>query len=271
MVYSTIVYLLIAFINPAFAENSCELKRKSYKYEDSTNFTVKTLQFLTDNNDDKLIVHLPPTGGSTRLDKSTAHYFCNAGVSTIILDSWSGVKTEYSTKDFSEHQEELASAKKALLTLTNNVFKDKKIAIFGLSKGAIGITVFKNSFKNNVKSAFLVVAGAPLHLTLSRAGAKALKEVREKRMNFYNLTQYEYDHLMKESLNFSTSNRSDQIKVAMVTSSRDTIVPTALQENLLEILKPKKQWISNRGHLKTIVNTHIRLKDDAFDFMINAL
>ena len=250
----------------AGAEDNCEWQRKSYRYTNS-DFRVSTIEYLTTENTDNLILYLPPTGGTTPLDTSTAKYFCENGISTLILNSWTGYVDKYTIENFSEHQTELDAAKMALLALSNNVYRNKKIAIFGLSKGAIGVTAFKNELKSNIKSMFLVLPGSPLHLTISRAGARILKELRDLRLKAFNIDQLTYDKMIFDSLLYKTEKPNKSIKLAMVISNKDKAVPTILQKNLVERWKPHTLWTTEVGHTRTIINTHLNLKDDALRFM----
>ena len=265
MVNSNLIFIIFQLFFAAGAEDNCDRERKNYRYTDS-NFRMSSIEYLTTENPESLILYLPPTGGTTPLDTNTAKYFCENGLSTIILNSWTGYINKYSVENFSEHQAELDAAKKALLGLSNNVYKNKKIAIFGLSKGAIGVTAFKSELKSNIKSMFLVVPGSPLHLTISRAGARVLKEIRDLRLEAFSIDQLTYDRMIFDSLLYKTQKPSKSIKLAMVISNNDTTVPSVLQRNLVDRWKPNRLWTSEVGHRRTIIDTHLRLTDDAVKF-----
>jgi hypothetical protein len=248
---------------------ACEWNRKSYVYSNS-DFSLRVAEYLTPENSDKIIVMLPPTGGTTPLDTATAKYFCKRGVSTVILDRWTGYIKQYEVNNLFTHQKELDDAKRALIGLVNGVYKDRKIGIFGVSKGAIGATAFKDDFRSNVKSLFLVAAGAPLHLTISRAGASVLRELREERLLFYNINQFTYDNWIDETVTHYTRERKNSIKLAMVISNSDTVVPSQLQHNLFRRWRPDKYWTTEVDHFRTILTTHLNLKDEAFEFFMES-
>lgn len=246
-------------------------KRQSYKLVTNNQFAVTTLNYFTNSNPGKIIILFPPVDGTNQLDRTTANYFCKQGVSTVIIDSWTGSDFTYDIQDIAFHQTELESAKRAVLMLTNNLYRDKNVGILAFSKGAIGASVYKDSFTPNVKSMFLVVPGAPLHLTISRAGENKLSTLRQQRLLFYRIDQNEYDKLIYDALAFRTARSKGRLKVAMVTANKDTTVPTYLQNHLVEKWRPDVHWTTEYGHFRTVVYTHLSLKSSVYDFFINSL
>lgn len=264
------MFLIFQLLFSVDATEDCEWSRKNYKYSNDS-FSLRAIEYLTKANPDKVIIYLPPTGGTNPLDRTTAKFFCTSGVSTVILDRWTGFTNEYSVEDLGAHQIELDNAKKALLALTNHIYKDRKIGVFGVSKGAIGVTAFKNEFKSNLKSLFLVAAGSPIHLTISRAGARVLRALREERLRAYKIDQLTYDAWINELLDYQTVNKGNSIKLGMVMAKRDTVVPTVLQQNLVNRWRPDKLWTTDVDHFRTILTTHLNLREDVFEFFRESL
>lgn len=253
------------------AADRYECQRSQRLYRTSEGFEIRTIEYLAFPKFDKMILLIPPVGGTNFFDRRTARFFCQKGISTLVLDSWTDFDRDYALNDLGSLQKELNNAGTALLSLLN-YFKDKKIGIYGTSKGAIGATAFRKYFPSNVTSMFLVVAGSPLELTISRAGEEGLKDLRERRMELFRLSSIsEYDEMVKSNLSSTTSSGSgDSIRLAMVLSKNDKTVPTSLQENLVRKWQPQKLWVTRVDHVKTIALTFTQLKDDALKFFLNS-
>lgn len=253
------------------SEDRCE-SRETVNYRQGSGFQIKTYQYYPTQErvgTGQMVIIVPPTNGTNGLDRDAAEAFCKYGLPAVILDSWTNSSRHPSVAEPESHQYEIDQARRALLILTNNVFSNTQIGILATSKGAIGVAAYASEFRSNVKSVFLIVAGAPLHLAISRAGERGLRDLRAARASHFELqSQRQYDQMIAQSLTSSipTSRPRSGLRVAMVISDNDTTVPTYLQENLMNQWRPDRLWRRPGNHRQVVLFSFTMLKKRMFEF-----
>lgn len=215
------------------------------------------------SQNDKLVLIVPPTGGSSIIEKRYAKYFCNHGLNAVIIDDWTGANLTSETLDFTVHQRELEYAESAIKK-TLSYFKNSTIGMLATSKGAIGISAFTDTIEKKVSVLISIVAGGPLHLAISRANEEGLKTLRSQRMKLLDIDQMEYDQLIFENLKYRTQDISpnSKMKVVLVYATEDIVVPTELQVWLKDLWNPSALWYLEDNHVPAIGKTVKHLKDD---------
>ncbi len=260
----------VFFSFTAFAqvETQCS-KPVSNIFKFKNNLKVKVINYglreLKSPHQVALIV--PPTGGTNLVDRQYAKFFCRNGLPTVILDKWTGSDNVFDPLDLESHQKEIDYGKKAFLSIVRYL-KNTKVAVLSTSKGGIGTSCYFNEFPRNVKSLVTIVAGAPLHLIISRSNQEDLKLLRETRMRKLGIKSYEdYDQAILKSLKSQTASRNPHVKLAMVLANKDFSVPTSLQYHLASRWEPDQIWEFEKSHFMSILFSYGKLRDKIYQFM----
>ncbi|NQZ02525.1 MAG: hypothetical protein HRT45_17840 [Bdellovibrionales bacterium] len=278
----TIFSQAVACLFLAFGVLSAEAKSVNGKYDcdRGRNLLLKTRDGFQVNffrygyNDaeewNKLIVIVPPTGGVSQLDRSYATMFCRAGYVAIVLKSYTG--SDEQSVEMAVHQRVIEKSVKAFRVIRAK-YKQEFFGILGTSAGAIVSSTLVDDFAHDLDAIFTIVAGAPLHSVIARAGQKGLASLREKRMQEFGFrTVTEYETALAEKVRIRIpQNISPQIKVGMIVASKDSVVPSFYQETLRSWWKPQLLIRIKYGHTPTILLTAARHRRRILQFFNSAV
>lgn len=214
-------------------------------------FTVK---FTTYRTDSKLhVIIMPPTGGMNFIDRSYARQFCHDGMSTYILENWSG-DDEY-VIDYSIHNRLYGRAQKAIQMVLNSIPEGEPVGIFGTSVGGL-FTAQAIGSKPRLQTGFSIVGGAHIAEIIVRSTQNAMekaKEVRRKEFHFKTDDEYlqELDPHIKIDPYYMDGHKGKTL--GMVYSPLDSVVPAENQRLLMDIWRPEKVITINHNHMWSIV------------------
>ena len=262
----TIALALLISLSFASAYGDCKPKGKKLVYPDGSQLQmlIYTHDIFTDDQPTILVV--PPTGGTNVIDRNLARYYCNNSFRAVILDHWTGDDPDFNVSNLKAHYQELQDGENAVRRAVH-YFSQSNIGISTSSRGAIAISAIAHKLEANVKAVFLAVPGSPLHLNVTQAGEESLKELREKRLEYFGISQKQYDREMKKVMSpFKTQNKPSRLKAAILVSEKDEIVPSKLQLNFVNKWKPQKAWRTLESHGQTIAMSYFVLRDEILQF-----
>ncbi len=218
-------------------------------------FEVGVTRYIPAKVSDRLVIVVPPTGGTTRIDLSYGEEFCKRGIASLVVNRWTDDQ-EYNL-ELSIHDRYYRRAQRALdLVLANSW--ERKIGILGTSVGALHAAIAEQR-TDRIDSIFLIVGGAPISTLLATSDQKILADAKAARFKIYGFRSTdEYEVALKKVIPFEPLeiNPAKLPKhFGMVISNSDGTVPTRNQIILKNAWNPSLVIESNWGHIPTIVKT----------------
>jgi hypothetical protein len=233
-------------------------------------FRVEVTRYGTTSNSNHAIIIRPPTGGATVLDRSFAKKFCRAGFDVYILNHWTGDNEK--AIDLDLHHRLYTRAHKAA-TLLIETLPQGFIGMLGTSVGATFAAVEAN-LHERVDAIFTIVGGAPIPGVVVHSDQKAMRELKEKRMEkFHFKTDTEYLEALNAAFPLDplkTSPVYKQKQFGMIISSTDTTVPAAYQKKLADLWKPQVVYIFSTNHFYSIIRAWWSYQNEIIQFFINS-
>ena len=265
--------LMLPFVGVFFVFQNAETKTAIESctgtdgiYSDGT-FEVGVTRFSPIDPSGKLVLVMPPTGGSTRIDLSYGQSFCQRGIAAIVVNSWSDDQ-EYNL-ELGIHDRLYRRAQHAIdIVLSHS--SEKHVGILGTSLGASHAAIA--SMRNpRISSIFLIVGGAPISSILATSDQQILSEGKEKRFKIYGFrSTTEYEEALKKVIPFEPLSmkpvRSMLPHLGMAISNNDGTVPTRLQLNLKRAWVPTLVLESSLGHIGTILKTWLCYQNQIVHF-----
>jgi len=206
------------------------------------------------------VVSFPPLGGSSIIDRGISDELCLNRIATFITKTdLSGVDSR-TVPPISDHNAAFARgvayAKAIYLhALEDSSLDEERFGVLGASMGGI-MSSFAMSVFDKIGAGYFVVAGGNLPEILANSTNDKVKRMRKLRIAEHNLKdKFEYQLFMESQLLFDPLDFVDSIdpeNVHMVTSRRDTVVPTVNQNELWEAMGQPKRKISRFNHFWTI-------------------
>lgn len=200
----------------------------------------------------RTILIMPPTGGTTILDRNFARHFCAAGFDVFILDEWTHPSF---TADLDIHHRLYTAAQKAIGLVLSQV-KSRFIGMLGTSVGATHAAVAAN-LTERIQAIFTIVGGAPIPGVIVDSDQKAMQDLRKQRFEKFGFKDREeyLAALTKEfPLDpFKTSPLYKQKDLGMLVSTTDTTVPAQYQSELRALWKPRKVIELSNNHFFSII------------------
>lgn len=218
-------------------------------------FEVGVTRFSPMANTDRLVLVMPPTGGTTRIDLSYGKALCESGIASIVVNRWTGDQ-EYNL-ELEIHDRIYRRAQRAM-DLVLSKAPERNVGILGTSLGASHAAIA--SMRNvGIKTIFLIVGGAPIASIIANSDQKILAEGKAKRFKIYGFrTLEEYEAALRKVIPFeplAMASAGGIPQLGMAISHRDNTVPTQFQLALKNAWRPTLILNSNLGHVGTVVKT----------------
>lgn len=232
-------------------------------------FTVK---FTTYRSDSKLhVIVMPPTGGMNFIDRSYARQFCHDGMSTYILESWTG-DDEY-VIDYSIHNRLYARAQRAIQLVLDSIPEGEPVGILGTSVGALFASQAIGS-KPRLRTGFSIVGGAHIAeiiVTSTQGAMEKAKAVRKEAFGIKNDEEYlkELDPHIKIDPYYMDGHKGKTL--GLVYSPLDSVVPAKNQKLLMDIWNPEKVITIEHNHMWSIIATWLLHQKEISKFFKESL
>lgn len=258
-------YLTLSAALPVFALEPCAPVTRDVKRDE---FTVRYIEFQPAKDSSKIVIVVPPTGGTNFMDRSYGANLCEKGIGAAIVDGWSNddefnYELEIHTRFYRRAQ--------ASIDLVVDQFKGKSIGLLGTSVGAIhGAIAFERN--ENIKSAFLIVGGGDIPAIIATSDQQVMLDAKKERFKRFGFKSIEeYRAALKKVIPFEplelSFNRIGK-KLGMIISTNDSTVPTANQFLLRNKLHPDFEFQSSWWHVGTILKTWLFDKQTVVDFFM---
>lgn len=237
----------------------------------SGDFTTRVSRFEPSTRSKQLVVIMPPTGGTNRIDLSHAYALCRAGMAAVIMDQWSEDQ-EYNL-ELAIHDRFYRRGQRAIELLLENI-SEEKIGFLGTSVGALHSAIAYERLPR-IQAVFLIVGGAPIASILATSDQQILVEGKAKRFQMFGYrSEKEYERALEkvipfEPLNLNASRNSR--RVGMVISNSDGTVPAKNQRMLKTAWAPSLVLESSFGHIGTIIKTWLCDQDEVVKFFLQNL
>ena len=253
---------------------SCASSDKcSYSSETLKQLSIELLSYTVKNEKGKILI-LPPTGGTTYLEKRYAKQLCNLGFSAIIIKKWKDMEKESLELDI--HAELLGKAQEVIAqVIEEKTQAEDFIGILGTSVGAIH-SATALGIQDKIQAGFLILGGAPIHKVIAYSEEKTLTEYRNKRMKafaFKNKEEYAIALNKKIPKRIRPLTFSDKVKqknTFAVIALKDKVVPTEYQKELRKAFDSNFLEISS-GHIIGILEFYLFHSKKVSQFFENSL
>jgi len=239
-------------IGASASPNPCAESEETYS---EGSFEVGVTRFTPAGPKGKLVLVMPPTGGTTRIDLSYGKSLCQKNITSIVVNRWTDDQ-EYNL-ELEIHDRIYRRAQRAIDILLKHSFEED-VGILGTSLGASHAAIA--SMRNDrISAIFLIVGGAPISSILVSSDQKVLREGKEKRFALYGFRSLqEYEAALKKVIPFEPLSMKPvrgTPRMGMAISNSDSIVPTRFQLQLKNAWKPTLVLESNFGHVGAILET----------------
>jgi len=226
---------------------------------------------VPENSHAPTVLILPPTGGGTVLDDRLLKVFCDAGIRTLLLKGWSG-DLEQDLDPATHDRGSLRGV--AAVRQTLSFFGIKKAGIYGTSLGGI-IASTAAGVDSRIDALITTVAGGNVIETLSESDQEILARLRSERMKRYHLkSREEYREFLNQTIRINASDwtRTELApRTWMVMATKDTTVPTRVQNELwLKWGQPQRTDI-NTGHIGAVIWSELTYAQEFAQFFISNL
>lgn len=229
-------------------------------------FQVNVTYYQSDENTQKSLIIMPPTGGANYIDRSYAKRFCSEGYDVYVVNGWTG-DTEDKT-DLEIHQRLYTRGQKAI-SITAAQIKSSFIGLLGTSVGALHGAVAVNT-QNKINAFFLIVGGAPITQIIVTSDQTAMRDVREVRNQKYGFnSDQEYLAALQKVFFLEPMKLGELYKIkdiGMVLAENDTTVPYSSQLDLQKFFSPKTTYTLPSSHFWAIVKTWFFHSKEVFEF-----
>jgi hypothetical protein len=232
-------------------------------------FEVKTSLFFSTQVPtaiDKLLIILPPTGGTNLIDRSYAKMFCQKGYQVITLNDWTGANDK--KPDFSLHQRVHQGAQKSL-SLILSQFPAQFTGVLGTSLGGIFASTAAHNLEK-IDAVFTITAGTPISDVIVNSKQKELEYLKVHRAQVLGITpaQVQIQKIREvfylEPMDLPSLHKNKCL--GMVIATKDTVVPANYQYQLRDFWQPQKVIEIHFDHFWGIVNTWLFYNKEIFNF-----
>lgn len=242
------------FVSFAKADQKC-----SFLKERLSSLSIDLISYKVKNEKGKILI-LPPTGGSSYLEKRSAKRLCKIGFSSIIIQKWKGMDKESLSLDI--HSKLLSQAQKVVsVVIEEKTNPGEFVGILGTSVGAIHAITALGRF-DQIKAGFFVLGGLPIHKVIAYSQEKTLKKYRKLRMKKFGFKTIE-DYALalnkkipNEVRPLFLSHKAKKKDVFTVIALRDKKVSTDYQKEMKKTLQSKSLEIPS-GHFLSIIRFYL--------------
>ena len=214
----------------------------------------------------RILLILPPTGGTNYIDRSYAKRFCKSGFDVSILNEWTG-DTGTST-DLEIHQgfySRMLNAVDLVLSRSKAPF----VGMLGTSLGGLYAAVAAAKIER-LDAVFAITAGVPITKIIVTSDQKAMRELSTTRKERFGFQDDEaYLGALEKAFQLEPMEQTPKLLTkdfGVSIADEDTTVPTASQVQLRDFWKPRKEIHLPNGHFWAIVNTWLHHDDEIVGF-----
>lgn len=248
----------------AGASETCEPTARSFGASD---FTVDATEYTAKTPVTKTILILPPTGGTTTIDRRYAKLLCSSGFSVFILNKWTEEPNQ--ALDFGLHQRFYGRGKQAVGLILEKV-QTSFIGLVGTSVGALHASVAAASFPK-INAAFLIVGGAPISEVIVTSDQQAMVDLKNSRAKKYGTASAsDQERAIENAFTLEPLKLPGELfkkqHIGMVIALQDTTVATVTQIQLEKAWRPETVIRLNNGHFWAIIKTWLFHSDELVDF-----
>lgn len=235
----------------------------SYPGVDVETFTIKGRMVTprSSSQANPVVITFPPAGGATVVERDVAEALCETGMTTFITESdIAGIDQRVLPEpaDLNQSMVKAVAYVKGVHQWAQGRedLDATKFGVFGASLGGI-LSAFTMSVVPQVRAGYIAVAGANLPEILANSNQEQVLKLRKYHMGQYQLaTPLEYQLFMEATLDYDILDFAENIdpsRIFMVTSRKDTKVPTKNQNELWEAFGRPVRSVWRFGHFWTIV------------------
>ncbi len=216
------------------------------------------------------VMILPPTGGTTILDRAFAGALCRRGRHVVIAERWTDF--DEVAFDFDLHNRFFGRASRALTMIAERY--PGPVHIIGTSVGALfGISALVRI--PSVDRAVLIVGGVPFTEVIARSDTKDMIRLREERRKRFGVTgDKDYVDRLNAVFKWNDLDRlsADVLKnknLLLIMGAEDYGVPTLNQRNFAARFPGAQAIVHDSGHFGTIVKSFFLDFDTIIKFLDN--
>lgn len=214
------------------------------------------------------VIILPPTGGTTFLDRRYADLFCEHQMAVYLVTDWQG--RDEQSYELNIHNRLLGRGQRAIELLLSRI-DAMSVSIMGTSVGGIHAATAAARLEE-IDRAVIIAAGAPVSSVIAwseQSDLAAAREVRLRRLGFPDTAAYAaaLDATIQWDP-FRFRNRSSVPHVAMVMVEDDRVVATRFQRQLLSRWPEAKTWTVSGGHAAGIFTAWLLHAEDILEFLL---
>lgn len=237
----------------------------------SSEFSVKISRYAEATPSQSAILILPPTGGTTFLDRNIANKLCVAGFDVYILNEWTG--QDESADDLRLHDRLYTRSLKALDVVLKSINGGGFVGALGTSVGATYLAVAMSQI-DRIDAAFSITGGAPIPGIIVDSDQQAMKDLKQRRYEKFKFkNDQEYLAALEKEFPldpFKNEKKFQGKKLGMAIAKKDTTVPVRYQRELEQLWKPKPVFELDSAHFWGIVGTWWDNDKDIVQFFIDA-
>jgi len=218
------------------------------------------------------VLIIPPTGGTTILDRSLAQKICDKGGIALILSHFSGIDDAES--DWKLHDRGSLRGVTAIRWMIHWLRESSGVSSVGIAGASVGAiySALVASIDTRIDRAVFIAGGAPLADVVTESDQEtvaAIRRARIEREKIASLQDYRARLQIEIELDVGKllsrqPGREDLVFVGL----SDTTVPTATQRYLVDALKPKRVIELNSGHFWTIFRAQAFHSETISDFLL---
>ncbi|MFN2288151.1 MAG: hypothetical protein ABR578_07435 [Chromatocurvus sp.] len=223
---------------------------------------------------DRAVIIMPPTGGTTFLESRYASRFCQAGFSVYVVSAWTGMSE--TSVELAIHNRLFGRAQRAIQAITEQA-PEALVGLLGTSVGGLHAATAAGHLAG-VSATFVIAAGAPVASVIAFTDQKALKTLRERRMEKFGFdSQAAYRDALAQEFHWEPLAFADAARdrpLGMVVVRGDRTVPTLYQEQLREAWQPDVEYSVSGfpvgAHAVGILQAWWFHAQDILDFFVEA-
>jgi hypothetical protein len=254
------LFAIIIFSNRS---NACERHETNFN-----NFATVSNYHSEIAKTETLAVILPATGGENFLDRQLAQNLCELGVSAVIFDYRQGTTSLLDIQGHDRVALEFFNSFRQFLEI-----QAKPSVVVVASLGGLYASMSFGLHLPGIEGAILTVAGGSLGEILGTSTLDLLIQQRLARQEQYHLkSSVDYVDFMKGQIKYDPIKLADPLmsqRLFMLSSSRDSAVPTKTQEQLWQAWGGPRRVIRPLNHAFSIAYYYSFYAEEMADFIVS--
>lgn len=245
---------------------------ESKNLEDGSEFSVEVTHYQPREGVRGSVLIMPPTGGSTVLDRSYATLFCRAGFEAWIVERWTGMNEE--STDLQIHERLYRRGQRAISRVLREIPDERSVGILGTSVGALHTAVAMGS-QERLKAAFAITGGLPISEVIATSDQQAMQKLRRIRAEDYGLKDpAEHARAIRKVFSMEPESLPRHFEgkhLGLVVAAEESTVPGETQLHLERFWEPQVVYRSSGNHFNAIVGTWLWHRHDLVKFFETGL